>query len=381
MRENDTLTKGFVLEEVLRAYFLRAGFFVVRGVPLRVADEDLTDVDLWLYERPTGTSRRVQICDIKYKQRPKAVERIFWTSGLAATLGVDGAYIATTDSRKYLRSIAQKLDLQLIDGADIKRIQSSPTVLYSNRITDERLISELEVVDKEFRKKDFQVARLDILSALSEGFGAPSVVRALEAFCRLASAVVEYHPDSRPSRAAGRLSYLAAAIACESLDYVSVSAAFRSIEERRKLILDAVRLGALSDERGQQTLKMAFALVEKYAPGGKGAARGMEAALKKDLERIPAEIVADQAVKLLKGDQLFLTGRELEMAAYAVSPPAFDGLSVTTKSMLGALLDYANVDRARFANSWLSSDEKIDASYEAGVPNAEPSQARLFLDK
>jgi hypothetical protein len=88
--------KGAVLEEVLRAYFLRAGFFVVRGVPFRFADEDLTDVDLWLYERPTGASRRVQICDVKYKQRPKAVERIFWTSGLAGALEVDGAYVATT---------------------------------------------------------------------------------------------------------------------------------------------------------------------------------------------------------------------------------------------------------------------------------------------
>ena len=122
--------KGAVLEEVLRAYFLRAGFFVIRGVPFRFADEDLTDVDLWLYERPTGTSRRVQICDIKYKQRPKAVERIFWTSGLAAALDVDGAYVATTDKRKSLRSVADKLDLQLIDGTDIQRIQNSQAVLY-----------------------------------------------------------------------------------------------------------------------------------------------------------------------------------------------------------------------------------------------------------
>jgi hypothetical protein len=385
MSEEDTLPKGFALEEFLRAYFLRAGFFVVRGVPLRVADEDLTDVDLWLYERPTGTSRRVQICDIKYKQKPKAVERIFWTSGLAATLGVDGAYVATTDSRQSLRSVARKLDLQLIDGTDIKRIQSSQTILYPDRIADEQLILQLQAVDKEFRKKDFQLARIDILSALSEGFGAASAVRALEAFCRLASAVVEYHPDSKPARAAGRLSYLAAAIACESLDYVSVSAAFRSMEERRKLILDAVRLGALSDERGQQTFKMAIALVEKYAPGGKGAARAMEAALSKDLERIPAEIVADQAMKLLKADQLFLTGRELEMAAYAVAAPAFDGLSVTTKSMLGALLDYANIDRERFANAWkieaVAPAEKTGNSRSIAVPHAETPQPSLFSEK
>lgn len=344
--------KGAVLEEVLRAYFLRAGFFVVRGVPFRFVDEDLTDVDLWLYERPTGTSRRVQICDIKYKQRPKAVERIFWTSGLADALDVDGAYVATTDKRKSLRSVAEKLDLQLIDGTDIQRIQNSQTILYPERMGDEQLIAELQRVDKGFRNKNLQEARVDILSALSEGFGAPSAVRALEGFSRLAAAAIAYHPDSQAARSAGRLAYLAGALVCQSLDYVSVGAAFRTMDERRDLILRAVRLGALGDENGQQTLRLAIALVEKYAPGGRGTATVVESGLKRDLDQIPAEIVADQAVRLLKSDQLFMTGRELEMACYSTALPTFDGLSTHTKSMLGALLDYANLDRARFANAW-----------------------------
>lgn len=355
--------KGAVLEEVLRAYFLRAGFFVIRGVPFRFADEDLTDVDLWLYERPTGTSRRVQICDIKYKQRPKAVERIFWTSGLADALDVDGAYVATTDKRKSLRSVAEKLDLQLIDGTDIQRIQNSQNVLYLERMGDEQLIDDLRQADKEARNKNLLEARFDILSSLSEGFGASSAVRALEGFGRLAASAVSYHPDSKSARAAGRLAYLAAAITCESLDYVSVGAAFRTIEERRELILNAVRLGALADEEGDQALRMALALVEKYAPGGKGTAAAVRSGLKKDLERIPAEIVADQAVRLLRADQLFLTGRELEMASYHVALPPFDQLSVPTKSMLGALLDYSGIDRERFANAW-----KHDASISISTP-------------
>jgi hypothetical protein len=41
--------KGYRLEELLRAYFLRAGFFVVRAVPFQHAGDDLTDIDLWLY--------------------------------------------------------------------------------------------------------------------------------------------------------------------------------------------------------------------------------------------------------------------------------------------------------------------------------------------
>ncbi len=374
MTSATTMAKGAVLEETLRAYFLRAGFFVIRGVPFRFADEDLTDVDLWLYERPTGTSRRVQICDIKYKQRPKAIERIFWTSGLAAALDVDGAYVATTDKRKTLRPIADKLDIQLIDGTDIQRIQNSQSVLYAERIGDEQLFSELQTVDKEFRNKSLQEARADILSALSEGFGAASAVRALEAFSRLADVVVSYHPNSLAARAAGRLTYLAAAVACASIDYVSVGAAFRTAEERRELILNAIRLGALSNDQGEQALRMALALIEKYAPGGKATALAVQSGLRKDLERIPAEIVADQAMRLLKADQLFLTGRELEMASYRLVLPTFDELGGATKSMLGALLDYSNIDRERFAMAWTSTAPaqatSEEETTEASAPEA-----------
>src|SRR5262245_57765720 len=111
--------KGFRLEELLRAYFLRAGFFAVRGVPFQHAGDDLTDIDLWLYERPTGSSRRRQIVDAKSRTRPKAVDRLLWTKGLAQLLDVDGAYVATTDSRSILRGISRKLGINVLDGADI----------------------------------------------------------------------------------------------------------------------------------------------------------------------------------------------------------------------------------------------------------------------
>ncbi len=380
MSDKAITPKGAVLEEVLRAYFLRAGFFVVRGVPFRFADEDLTDVDLWLYERPTGTSRRVQICDIKYKQRPKAVERIFWTSGLAKALKVDGAYVATTDKRKSLRSVAERLDLQLVDGTDIQRIQNSQKLLDAERLGDEQLIQELQAVDREFRNKSLQDARIDILAGLSEGFGSASAVRALESFGRLAGSAVSSHPDSKAARAAGRLAYLAAAIACESLDYVSVGAAFRTMDERRELMLKAVRYGAMSGEEGEFTLKLAIALVEKYAPGGKVTANAVKTAFNRDLEQIPAEIVADQAVKLLKSDQLFMAGRDLEAAGYHVSLPSFDNLPIPAKAMLGAFLDYAGIDRVRFANAW-KTERTIYPDAATALGTKEGSQRNLFNDQ
>lgn len=365
MSEKSISNKGPVLEESLRAFFLRAGFFVIRGVPFRFADEDLTDVDLWLYECPTGTARRVQICDIKYKQRPKAVERIFWTRGVAEALDVDGAYVATTDKRKSLRSIASKLNIQLIDGTDVQRIISSKTANYPERISDEDLIQELQLADKEFRGKVLQEARIDILSSVSDGFGAPSAVRALEGFSTLARRVVTCHPNSKFSRAAGRLTYLAAAIVCASLDYISVGAVFRTFEERREHLLNAVRYGALSDEGGMQQLKLAIALIEQYSPGGKAAATAMEKNLKDGFEKIPAEIIADQAMKLLKVNQLFPVGREIEMACYQSGLPNFDNLSSAAKSMLGALLDYADVSRERFAKAW-----EAQVTYSQSNPEA-----------
>ena len=351
----------------------------MRGIPFRVDDADLTDIDLWLYERPTGTSRRVQICDIKYKQKPKAIERIFWTSGLAGALKVDGAYVATTDDRALLRSVAAGLELQLIDGTDINRIRRSSGVLYPNRIGDEELKRELASVDRELRSKFLHSSRNDILTSVSEGFGAPSTVRALEVFGRLAGASVRYHPGSHAARAAGRLAYLAAAVLCVSVDYVSIGAAFRSIVERRELIVGAVRLGALSGEAGQQRLKLAIGLVEKFAPSGKSTARAVEAKLNEELSQIPAEIIADEAVKLLKSDQLFFVGRELEMACYDLTPPPFDALGVSTKSMLGAMLDYSGVDRGRFANAWkgASGTESTQSMVETEPPHGE-EQADLF---
>lgn len=124
-----------------------------------------------------------------------------------------------------------------------------------------------------------------------------------------------------------------------------------------------------------------LALVEKYALGGRAAATAVNAAPKKDLVRIPAEIVADQAVSILKADQLFLVGRALETAAYYAELPPFDRLTVSTKSMLGALLDYASIDRECFANSWDSPDSaSAPPPQKAAEPTPKdgPPAASLF---
>jgi len=343
---------GYELEELLRAYFLRAGFFVARGVPLRYNGEDVTDVDLLLYERPAGATRRVEIVDIKYKMKPRAVERLMWTRGLVDALDVDGAYVATTDSRPILRDIAAKLGLSVIDGADLQRIRESPSVLFKERLTDEEFIAVLSSVDRRRKERRLGDARKSILASLADGFGPASVVGALSSFSEMAGLSTTAHPGSDAAAATGRLAYFSASIACAGLDYISVGAAFRSIEERRELLLNAVRFGEASTHSGTRALNLAVRLIEKYAPGGRATARQVEERFRSDLNSIPAEIVADQAGRLLKDGMLFSVARDLESAAYRRECPTFDMLSVQSRAMIGAFLDFAGVNREKFASAW-----------------------------
>jgi hypothetical protein len=93
--------KGPAAEEALANYFRAAGFFAVRGLPFRHEGEDLTDVDVWLYERGSGLGRRRFIVDSKNRKSPKVVERLFWIGGLQRAIGLDGGFVATTAARMW----------------------------------------------------------------------------------------------------------------------------------------------------------------------------------------------------------------------------------------------------------------------------------------
>ena len=71
-------TKGNKAEESLRLYFLDAGYYVVRGVPYKYKDFDITDIDLFLYGRASALSieRNSPSCraHILDKRTPKIFE-------------------------------------------------------------------------------------------------------------------------------------------------------------------------------------------------------------------------------------------------------------------------------------------------------------------
>lgn len=349
--------KGFLLEELLRAYFLRAGMYAVRGVPLQLDGDDLTDVDIWLYERPTGSSRRRQIVDAKSKLKPKAVERLLWTKGLSELLQVDGAYVATTDSRPMLKEMSARLGVSVLDGTDLKRMSDSEKILFADRLAEEELDKTIKAVDRGRRSKELQLAYHDLKSALIDNFGGGTVNRALDHVAGFAKYLAASHPGSAAAEVSLRLSYIAASVVAIALDAALAKVAFKSVDERRKLILNVIRYGNEEEEQGLEKVRVAAALVEQYAPNGRALSQSMLNAVREGYSRIPAEIIADHALTQLRNDGLFRMGRSLEAEAFNTNLRSFDALTSEEKSFLGVLLDFSGIDRASFANSWTTDAE------------------------
>lgn len=348
--------KGFLLEELLRAYFLRAGMYVMRGIQLRIDGDDLTDIDIWLYERPTGSSRRRQIVDVKSKAKPKAIERLLWTKGLCELLEVDGAYIATTDNRSMLKKISSQLKVSILDGVDIKRISESNKVLYTDRLSEEDFEKKLKSIDRSRRNKNLQITYQDLKSVVINNFGANTVNLALEYFANLAHSLTLCHPNSKSAEATLRLVYFAASISAVALDFSLAQVSFKSTEERRKLLLNTIRFGADNEETGMEKVRIATALVARYAPNGKALSQTILNSIQSDLQNIPADIIVDYVLHHLKGDALFQSARSLEHNSFSNELRGFDQLTHHEKSLLGTLLDFSEVDRSIFANRWKNNN-------------------------
>lgn len=351
MSEKKSGDKGLKTEELLRSYFLRAGFFVLRGVPFRQKGNDLTDIDLWVYERSATLSRRRIIIDIKDKARPQAAERIFFVQGLARTLGVEGAGIATSDNRSDLAEFARKSGLLFLDGGDLQRLKSNTDLQNESRLSEENLLADIAAADRARGSQQFNHSYDGMKAAVADRFGSPSANYALESASIVARECSAAHPNSATARLAGRLTYMAASVAAAGFDFASADSILRPATERMRLFTEMIRFG--TDASGTMArLQWAEQAIREYAANGAGVAEVVRKKFLDDLSRIPAEALAEVVVRQSKNDTLFNIARDLERAAFATDLPTFDSLGLEAKAFLGAVLDFVGVDRVSFAKAW-----------------------------
>ena len=343
--------KGLDTEEVVRSYFLRAGFFVMRGVKLRYGDDELTDIDLWLYERSATLARRRIIIDIKDNAQPKAAERLFFVKGLAEIIQVEATGVATSDSRRSLRELARKHNVLWIDNADLQRLKTSEKLAVSSRITDEMLDHLILKVDASRSSRNVRDAFGSIKSSVADRFGPSSANTALDGALYFAKLAIEAHPSSLAAQVFTRLVYFSSAVAAAALDFSSGDIALRPHAERLASLTNAIRFGE-DPKATADKLRWAEAAIRDYVPNGAGLAEMVRGRFKEALQSVPAEGLAEVVVKMANSDRLFRAARDLEQAAYTVDLEMFDELSVDARSLLGAVLDFVGTDRVLFAKCW-----------------------------
>lgn len=372
-RPNKGQAIGADAEEALRSYFWRAGFFAIRGVPVQIDGEDITDLDIWLYERPSGVARGTQFVDIKYKAKPRAFERILWSLGVSEALAFDGVFVATPDTRPTVRGFAQTVGVELIDGHDLSRIveayrKSDWSALY---ISEEELVFSLAKIDGERKQKTLQDSFSLVKAVYSIRPSAHTLVRLLGLQAATARMAAEQFPSSAAAEATTRLTYFASAMVAVNLDSIISEAYFRSNQEKIEYVASAIRFGNSDQREGLRPLRTAVALIEKYTPDS-NVNRIVSQGYQRDLASIPAEIVAEAALHAHRNSNLFDLAREYCEAAYKRQLPSFDDLSAPAKGLLGALLDFGRLKREEFASRW-SAGSASPREQDGSTPKEKPS--------
>ena len=337
--------KGFDLEEALKAYFWQAGYFVVRGLPYRIDGDDVTDIDLWLYERPAASTRRRLIVDAKSRRSPKAAERIIWTKGLQTALGVDGAIVATTDKRLSTRRLSKVLNITLLDGDAVSKLTRSEQLKSPGQLRSEDFDNAVKRVDERRRSTEWRQNLREARASLISGMGVQSTNSNLKASAFFAEQALSAQPGSEQAQVAIRLFYFTSALAAISLDYLLADQAFRSADDRRQSVISSIRFGQSDAAAAPPIVRAAIGLARKYADNGGAVAKQIEYGFHSDADHVPAEIIADYVTRVATSDALFNVAKEIEWASSSVELLSYDQMSIEVKSLLGVFLDFNRISR------------------------------------
>jgi hypothetical protein len=342
--------KGEVAEETLAEYFRAAGFFAVRGIPFRHEGADLTDLDVWLYERGAGVSRRRFIVDSKNKKTPKVVERIFWTSGLRDALEMDGAFVASTSPREETQKIARRVNVGLIDITALARTNGGEEIHAKIRLTKEELDWLLSQMDKEHESKQWRSTRDELVASVIMAFGGGTANVALRAAKFYGEQALSSAPGSRTRETAQRMLYLSLSFAAISFDFISARNAFQPLAQRRADLEDTLRFGTDPQET-KKRISLAVDLVRGYLPNGPAVSNQLRAKIDEATAIMPVDIMAEVVMKMAGKGHLFEVGRTFDKAAYDVQLPALADLGTDARSFAGAVFDYFGIDRVKIVEA------------------------------
>lgn len=340
-----TVLKGPRMEELLRSYFLEAGYFVVRGVPFVYEGFDVTDIDLWLYSRASSVSREITIVDAKNKKTPQAIERIFWVQGLRIACKATGAVVATTDKRQEVKDFGRELGVLVLDGNFLGKLDKRQD-LNADRYSDEEFRDQFEQYSLSKLDGDWQARMQAAKSLLAKSLSFDSCNAWLTQGKFFAEQSIT---KSVQRQTALRCLYLLCAFLAIAVDYCMKELSFHEQSERVKLIKDGFTYGAKGSAGIRKVLDVAMGLVEQHATEGVAISRQVRSSVERQLESLNTVILGEFFARNEVARTLFSTAKEFEQLAMARQFSSHTGASSELKSILFCLLDFWGIDRVMFS--------------------------------
>lgn len=336
-----SMAKGPALEELVRAYYMRQGFFVLRSVPFKYEDNDVTDLDAWLYTRQSATSRIRAIVDVKNKKSPKAFERVLWVKGLQTVMKCDRAIIATTDNSPSLVRFAQSQNISVLSKDFLDKLAKKLDM--DERFTLEQLFDLINSNPGHKQDGDWLRVLGEAKSAVASQPGFPAFNRAMFAFKFFAERV-EVRTQHR--EAALRCALISASIACIALDIGLERLVFSDVEHRYAGLMSGVQFGDSGDGRNQSSIQTAIEALSEGMQNGRAIAAQARQQLERRLEGMRADVIAEYFMREHNAQHLFQAARELDAAAHTVGDPKSFVMSIETRSILAVFADFVGVKRS-----------------------------------
>ena len=344
MAKQNNLCKGFKQEEFLRRYFLKTGYFAVRGVPYIYETHNITDVDVWLYGKTSHMAREILIVDSKNKKTPQAIERIFWVQGLKLAIKANGAIVATTDKRPEVREFGKKIGVTVIDGFFLSKIEEMEE--QNNRLDEEefsKLISDYALSKLD---GDWSGQILRAKSLLVNGLTFDSCNEWLQIGNFFAQQAV-VRPGQR--EIALRCMYLICSFLSIAIDYLQRDLFYLDGKIRTKKMTDGFSYGSKGMAGFQKLINISLGLVNDFVHNGQNIATQMRYNLQKRLDQSPEEDLGAFFSRTEIVNSLFNIGRELESLAMKREFCNHELASFETKSVIFCLLDYWGITRSELS--------------------------------
>lgn len=346
-KSQQSLPKGPKMEELLRSYFLKSGYYVVRGVPFVYEGFDVTDIDLWLYSRTSSVSREVALVDAKNKKTPQAIERIFWVQGLRIATKATNAIVATTEKRQEVKDFGRDLGVLVLDGSFLGRLAHTDEP-NATRLSDEEFFARINEYSLSKLDGDWRGRIVLSKSLLAKSLSFDS--------CNEWLGQGKFFAEQSVTKGAQRETtlrclYLVCSFVAIAIDYCMKELSFHEQSERSALIKDGFTYGSRGSSGLKKVLNVAMGLVEEHANDGPAISREVRTSVEKQLAQLNTAILGDFFSKNEVARTLFTVAKEFEQLAMARDFTSHEAASVELRSVLFCLLDYWGIDRVMFSTT------------------------------